>query len=77
MSDDPVEDYGVPPAASGSEPQANLQRLLTHLPADSLAAKLVVAREAVGESGNALRDVLDTCLRELREAYAPPADQEN
>ena len=60
-----------------AEPVTNLQRLLSSLPAESLAAKLVLAREVGGGSDDALRKVLEIRLKELREAYEIPVDQEN
>lgn len=65
-------------AAVKDVPQTNLQHLSTHLVKDSLARKLVAAREVSSDSDEPLREIIRERLKELREAYDDPViDQED
>jgi len=58
-------------------PKTNFDRLLEHLPQDSLAAQLVAAHLNRGTrtSAAAMREVLQERLAALKSAYAEPPDQ--
>lgn len=56
--------------------ETNLQQLFSSLPINSLAANLVKAHRENRDTEDTLLNVLSSRLRELREAYATPEDQE-
>ena len=66
---------GGPPAA----PQTNFERLIAHLPNDSLAAKLVTAYAAASEATpvDAVVKVAAGRLDELKRSYDKPEDQQD
>ena len=59
-------------------PQTNLDRLLTHLPEGSLAAKFAAAFIAPGDEGvaKALAGVTGDRINELRRMHVPPENHE-
>ena len=68
--------------ANGEEPaapQTNFERLIAHLPEDSLAAKLVTAYAAPGEAtpADAVAKVVATRLDELKRSHDDTEDQQD
>lgn len=69
-------------AANVGEPatlQTNFERLIAHLPKDSLAAELVTAYRAPGEvtPADAIAKVAATRLDELKRSHDGTEDQQN
>ena len=69
-------------AANGGEPaapQTNFDRLIAHLPEDSLAAKLVTAYAASGGAApaDAIAEVAATRLDQMKQSYDKSEDQQD
>ena len=60
-------------------PQTNFERLIAHLPKDSLAAKLVTTYAAPGEAtpADAVAKIAATRLDELKQSYDNSEDQQD
>ena len=76
------EDDNPANAANVGEPatlQTNLERLIAHLPEDSLAVKLVTAYAAPGETtpADAVAKVVATRLDELKRNHDDTEDQQD
>ena len=76
------EDDNPANAANVGEPatlQTNLERLIAHLPEDSLAGKLVAAYAAPGEATptDAVAKVVATRLDELKQSHDDTEDQQD
>ena len=77
-----IDDDNPANAANAGEPaalQTNFDRLIAHLPKDSLAAKLVTAYAAPGEAtpADAVAKVVATRLDELKRSHVDTEDQQD
>lgn len=77
-----TDDDNPADAANGGEPaapQTNFDRLIAHLPEDSLARKLMAAYAAPGEAApaDAVAKVAATRLDELKQSYDDTQDRQD
>ncbi len=77
-----TDDDNPADATNGGEPaapQTNFDRLIAHLPEDSLAAKLVTAYAASGEAApaDAIAEVAANRLDELKQSHDNTEDQQD